>query len=75
MVQMYAALPIQCSMFFYFFCIRLDAVCFMAREEFKKDYFIVCIFCCCISMLFQETLEAISQQLSWYTFNADMYSF
>lgn len=28
-----------------------------------------------ISMLFQETLEAVSQQLSWYTFNADMYSF
>lgn len=28
-----------------------------------------------VSMLFQETLEAVSQQLSWYTFNADMYSF
>lgn len=32
-------------------------------------------FSAAISMLFQETLEAISQQLSWYTFCADMNSF
>lgn len=32
-------------------------------------------FSAAISMLFQEALEAISQQLSWYTFNADTYGF
>lgn len=74
MVQIYAALPIQCGIFFCFFCMRLDAVCFMGRKNLRK-VILFFAFSTAISLLFREALALISQQLSCYVLNADVYSF
>lgn len=71
MVQIYTTLPIQCS--FFFFCMSLDAVCFMGGQNLRKIALFL-TFSTVISVLFQETLAVISQQFSFSMLNAGMYS-
>lgn len=74
MVQIYASLPVQCSIFFYFFCMRLDAMYFMGGKNVRK-VILFFAFSTAISVLLQETLAVTSQQLSCNVLNVSRYGF
>lgn len=59
MVHIYAALPVQCIIF-YFFCKRLGAVCFMEGKNLRLFYFLHFLLQsqCCVKKLWQLYLNS-----------------